>query len=86
MHCPSLPPPALPCQVMDESGEVLVQVFNEQAEQLLGMKADELADIREAGGSGCWLVALFSVPCAVFVRAGRGTLAETCKPRVWGHC
>ncbi|PSC74786.1 Replication A 70 kDa DNA-binding subunit isoform A [Micractinium conductrix] len=35
-------------KVMDESGEVLVQVFNEQAEQLLGMKADELADIREA--------------------------------------
>ncbi|PSC74962.1 putative ethanolamine kinase [Micractinium conductrix] len=35
-------------KVMDESGEVLVQVFNEQAEQLLGMKADELADIRDA--------------------------------------
>ncbi|KAI7845557.1 hypothetical protein COHA_000848 [Chlorella ohadii] len=35
-------------KVMDESGEAYVQVFNDQAEQLLGMKADELAEIRES--------------------------------------
>lgn len=37
-------------RVMDESGELTLQVFNEQAEQLLGIKADELAEIRESGG------------------------------------
>lgn len=34
-------------KVMDVSGECSVQVFNEQAEQLLEMKADELAELRE---------------------------------------
>ena len=36
-------------RIMDESGEATVQVFNEQAEQLLAMKADELAELRESG-------------------------------------
>ncbi|KAL4439681.1 hypothetical protein ABPG75_002682 [Micractinium tetrahymenae] len=36
-------------KVVDETGECSVQVFNEQAEQLLGMTADELSEIRAAG-------------------------------------
>lgn len=37
-------------KVADVSGESYVQVFNDQAEQLLGSTADELAAMREGGG------------------------------------
>lgn len=35
-------------RVMDTTGELPVQVFNDQAEMLLGMTADELAAVRES--------------------------------------
>lgn len=34
--------------MVDESGECFVQVFNDQAQELLGMSADDLAALKDA--------------------------------------
>ncbi|KAL6771853.1 RFA3 [Auxenochlorella protothecoides x Auxenochlorella symbiontica] len=38
----------LQAKVVDESGECFVQVFNDQAQELLGMSADDLAALKDA--------------------------------------
>ena len=40
------------CRVTDASGEAWVNVFNDQAEAILGMKADEIAPLKEGSDPG----------------------------------
>ncbi|KAG2486706.1 hypothetical protein HYH03_014635 [Edaphochlamys debaryana] len=39
-------------KLADHTGEAVVQLFNKEAEAVMGMKADELAALKEAGGEG----------------------------------
>ena len=40
------------CRVTDASGEAWVNVFNDQAEAIIGMKADEIAPLKEGSDPG----------------------------------
>ena len=46
------------CRVTDASGEAWVNVFNDQAEAILGMKADEIAPLKEGSDPGPYMAQL----------------------------